>query len=69
MPRRSISALRWRRSLVRSARQAANAVPSWHMAHTAPAFRTIFLKSSLVKPKTFVCFSPSLATSSLVGMG
>ena len=41
-----------------------------HGAHRAPAFRTIFLKSSFVKPKTpTVCFSPSLATSSLVGMG
>ena len=54
MPRRSISALRCLRSLVRRARHAANGVPSMHMDATAPALRTIRLKSILVKPNTFV---------------
>ena len=70
MPRRSISAFLWRRSFTRSARHAANAVPSWHIAATAPAVRTIFLKSSFVNPNTRgACFPTSSARSFALGIG
>ena len=68
IPRRSISAFLARTSFVRSARQAAKAVPSCNIAHAAPKRLTTTLKSYLLNPKTFWSL-PTLPFAGFLGMG